>query len=181
MFSRKSSTFASVGLICSPLASAICLNISENSSKAFRSSLLSSETLLCESISPIIAFNASLIRSSCLPWLATPVTILRSRSALPDLLLACRRIQEVGPREPQRSYPLANVAPKGPLIEGVSWQRVRVLGGVLRHHVRASFAVVITCVSLDQYGTDRKPASEFKNHPSQELNATIKRTLETHR
>jgi hypothetical protein len=34
---------------------------------------------------------------------------------------------------------------------------------------------------LDQYGTDRKPASEFKNHPSQELNATIKRTLETHR
>jgi hypothetical protein len=41
--------------------------------------------------------------------------------------------------------------------------------------------VVITCVSLDQYGTDRKPASEFKNHPSQELNATIKRTLGTHR
>jgi hypothetical protein len=46
--------------------------------------------------------------------------------------------------------------------------------------VQASFAVVITCVSLDQDGTDRKPASEFKNHP-QELNATIKRTLETHR
>jgi hypothetical protein len=56
-----------------------------------------------------------------------------------------------------------------------------VLTGVLRHHVRASFAVVITCVSLDQCGTDRKPASEFKNHSSQELNATIKRTLETHR
>src|SRR5919107_4814313 len=83
----------------------------------------------------------------------------------PDLLLACRRIQEVGPREPQRSYPLANVAPKGPLIEGISWQRVRVLTGILRHHVRASFAVVITCVSLDQYATDRKPASEFKKPP----------------
>jgi hypothetical protein len=34
---------------------------------------------------------------------------------------------------------------------------------------------------LDQYGTDRKPASEFKNYPSQEPNATIKRTLETYR
>jgi hypothetical protein len=46
--------------------------------------------------------------------------------------------------------------------------------------VQASFAAGITCVSLDQDGTDRKPASEFKSHPSQELNATIKRTLETH-